>query len=216
MRRFTTTRTLLLSAALVLAPTERLEGRQQPACPAAANALVERGYQDYGAERLEAAWAAFAEAVTNRRRFSRDRTEFAAVAYDRGVLRRGEPPDGVWELSGRTLEVRIPWGMLNVTDPSQRRVLSETVADTASTVLGTTLVPGIRVVASTRSAPTAGGADGWSLWPASGAASDVALFTWPTWEEPRWRMRQRPLYDVLRETWRALSPRVLQSSDASR
>jgi hypothetical protein len=154
--------------------------------------------------------------VTNRRRFSRDGAEFAAIGYDRGLLPRGEPPDGVWELSGRTLEVRIPWGMLNVSDPSQRSVLSETVADTASIVLGTTVVPGIRVVASVRAAPPSGSAGRWSLWPASGAASDVALFTWATWEEPRWRMRRRPVYDVLRETWRSLSPRVLQSAGGPR
>jgi hypothetical protein len=148
--------------------------------------------------------------VTNRRRFSRDGTEFAAMGYDRGDLRRGDPPDGTWDINGRTLEVRIPWGLLNVTDPSQRRVLSETVADTASVVLGTTLVPGIRIVAAQRTR-SSGTPERWSSWPAGGAARDVALFTWPTWEEPLWSMRRRPVYDVMRDTWRSLTPRAFQS-----
>jgi hypothetical protein len=40
----------------------------------------------------------------------------------------------------------------------------------------------------------------------------MAQFTWPTWEEPRWRMRQRPVCEVLREAWRSLSPRALQNT----
>jgi hypothetical protein len=151
--------------------------------------------------------------VTNRRRFSRDGVEFAATGYDRGVLRSGPPPDGLWETDGRTIEVRIPWGLLNVTDPSQRRVLARSAAaDTSSAPFSTTTVPGIRLVAAARTANGGEGSRSWISWPATGRASDVALFTWPTWEEPRWRTRARPVYEVMRSTWRELAPRVLQET----
>lgn len=61
--------------------------------------------------------------ITNRRRFGRDSTEYLAMGYDRGVLREGPPPDGSWQRSGDLLEVRIPWMLLNVTDPSSRTIL---------------------------------------------------------------------------------------------
>src|SRR5690606_17163154 len=52
-------------------------------------------------------------------------TEYLAVGYDRGILPAGPPPDGYWERSedGTVLEVRIPWLLINVTDPSSRTVL---------------------------------------------------------------------------------------------
>ncbi|MBX6365978.1 MAG: hypothetical protein IRZ00_19190 [Gemmatimonadetes bacterium] len=95
------------------------------------------------------------------------------------------------------MEVRIPWALLNVTDPSSRRVLRVGGAapkdPDADDALPTEVVPGIRIVAATR------GADGeWRAWPRSGQAKDVALFTWPTWERPRWHARRRPVYGALR------------------
>lgn len=141
--------------------------------------------------------------VTNRRRFGRDGTEFAALGYDRGILWPGGPPDGLWQRGDGVLEVRIPWMLLNVTDPSQRRVLQDADA-TARGAFGTTTVDDIRIVAAARDG------DGWRAWPATGRAEDVARFTWPTWDEPRWRARIRPVYGAMRETYRSMDPPVLQ------
>jgi tetratricopeptide (TPR) repeat protein len=142
--------------------------------------------------------------IPNRRRISRDSTEILGRGYDRGILRAGEVPDGQWGWSsdGRVLEVRIPWMLLNFTDPSQRRVLQGPSQDPnqfPGADFSTVIVDGIRLVLGIL------GPDGdWRSWPESGNASEVALFSWPTWEEPSWEARRRPVFHVLRETFREL------------
>jgi hypothetical protein len=144
--------------------------------------------------------------LTNRRRFARDGTEFPAFGYDRGILRAGGPPDGLWERGEGVLEVRIPWMLLNFTDPSQRRVLQDPEGATPAE-FGTTTVEGIRILAAARTGAA------WTQWPASGRAGDVASFTWPTWQEPRWRERRRPVYDAMREVYRTVQPAILRGGD---
>lgn len=137
--------------------------------------------------------------VTNRPRFSRDTVEFAALGYDRGLLPRGGPPDGYWQRSedGRALEIRVPWNLLNVTDPSQRRVLQSTAgsgqtdADTEPGGFGTERVEDVGMVLAVRSDD-----GGWEL--VSGDDGPVARYAWPTWDEPEWRSRARPVYGALR------------------
>ena len=162
--------------------------------------------------------------VSNRRRVGRDSTEYLAVGYDRGVLPGGAAPDGFWERSGDAVEMRIPWLLINVTDPSSRTVLAgmgraaagpgrtaqglvvvaggEAVApDSLVGALGTRTVADIGVVAAVahRDGP-------WSTLPAQGG--QAARFTWPTWEADgvRWRARKRPVYEVMRATYAALDP----------
>ena len=145
--------------------------------------------------------------VTNRPRFARNGTEYSAAGYDRGILRRGPPPDGLWETAGdqEAIEVRIPWTLLNVTDPSQRRVLHEEadVADSCAgpgaVEFGTTIVDGFRLVAAVRTDETE-----WRSLPSSLSASDVATFTWPTWEQPTWESRRRPVFEEMRAVFRDL------------
>lgn len=151
--------------------------------------------------------------VTNRPRFTRDGVEFAAMGYDRGLLRPGPPPDGLWEwdVDSGVIEVRIPWTLLNVTDPSQRRVLADRgdVADPCSgsghVEFGTRSVDDFRLVAAVRTGPAE-----WQSLPASGSAADVAAFTWPTWEQPTWKSRRRPAFDEMREVFDRLAPAVMQ------
>ena len=140
--------------------------------------------------------------VTNRPRFGRDGTEYAALGYDRGVLRPGPLPDGNWEAtSDRGLfEVRIPWTLLNVTDPSQRRVLQGPLD--ANGAFGTVTVDGIGIVVAERD-----GAGRWKSWPAPGG--EVSRFAWDTWEQPTWTARRRPVFDVLRTTFHNLAPVAL-------
>ena len=161
--------------------------------------------------------------VVNRRRFTQDSTEILAVGYDRGLLPRGAAPDGLWERVGGALEVRIPWLLINVTDPSSRSVLQGPGADhtrgaergpdgrwrlrpgvaawpdSVAGPFGTEQVPDIGIVAEARSA------DGRvrSLPAADGA---VARFTWPTWEEPAWTERARPAYRTMADTYERLAP----------
>ncbi|MCG6987515.1 MAG: tetratricopeptide repeat protein, partial [Gemmatimonadetes bacterium] len=162
--------------------------------------------------------------ISNRRRIGRDSTEYLAMGYDRGVLPRGEAPDGYWERDGDAVEMRIPWMLIDVTDPSSRSVLAgagaaaskggrtaeglvrlsggqEVAPDTLVGELATDSVKSIGIVAA-----LAGAGGSWTSWPGAGEAT--ARFTWPTWNADgvRWRVRERPVYDTMAATFAALDP----------
>jgi hypothetical protein len=143
--------------------------------------------------------------VVNVPRVGSDSTDFAGMGYDRGILREGPAPDGNWEVHGgaNVFEARIPWALLNVSDPSQRRILKDREA---TGEIGTAVVDGIRLLLGIR-----GEAGEWRSLPQGGGAGDVALFAWDTWEEPRWRPRTRPVYHTMRELFATMSPPVLQA-----
>jgi len=143
--------------------------------------------------------------ITNRRRVGRDTTEYATLGYDRGVLRRGPYPDGMWEPlpDSGVIELRIPWALLNVTDPSSRRVLQHSPdrreqgwIATLSEEDASQVIEGIRIVAAARMKD-----DSWRSWPKSRSPFDVAEVSWKTWDEPLWRERRRPVFDALREVF---------------
>jgi tetratricopeptide (TPR) repeat protein len=158
--------------------------------------------------------------IPNRRRISRDGREFAALGYDRGVLRQGPAPDGLFERGDSVLEVRIPWLLLNVTDPSSRAVLSSpggpfpeiprtpegripfpvdgpVPSDTLRDQVGFVQVEDIGILAA-----VARGDGSWTEgWSAGGPSP---RFSWPRWEEPSWRSRERPTFSVLGSTFQAL------------
>jgi tetratricopeptide repeat protein len=135
--------------------------------------------------------------VTNRRRFGRDSVEYAAAGYDRGALPAGADPDGYWEVDSTSgaIEIRIPWGLIGIADPSSRSALSS--ASGASATFVPAPVPSIGIVVA---ATTPSGA--WRHWPSPGEPG--ARFTWPTWDTPRWRARTRPTFDSVREVFRSL------------
>jgi hypothetical protein len=84
--------------------------------------------------------------------------------------------------------------MLGVTDPSSRHVADPAAATPRQ-------VDAIRIVAAAR-----GARGDWQVWPVSGQREDVANVTWPTWDEPRFRTRRRPVFDVMRQVFQELSP----------
>lgn len=143
--------------------------------------------------------------VTNRPRFTVDGQEYVALGYDRGVLKEGPPPDGSWERIEHSgaVEIRIPWMLLNFTDPSSRRVLQDGPgAELFGSNLGSLTVDSIGIIAAARDKN-----GHWTTWPA--ANGQVARFTWPTWDTPRYRARRRPVFDMMRNTWRTITPTVL-------
>jgi hypothetical protein len=137
--------------------------------------------------------------ITNRVRFAQDGTEYAATGYDRGVLRPGPPPRGDWERwADGSLEVRVPWLLLNVSDPSGRFVLFDGPGARGTEPIGTTRVEAVGLVVAIRRAGR------WSVIRPADGSGMVGRFTWPTWEEPRWRVRRRPVFDILKATWAGL------------
>ncbi|HEX6309297.1 MAG TPA: tetratricopeptide repeat protein [Longimicrobiales bacterium] len=128
--------------------------------------------------------------VVNRARVSADSVNHLGMGYDRGVLREGPLPDGVWERTDAgEVEVRLPWSLIGVTDPSSRHVAHAAIA-------GALQVDAIRIVAAARSRRGE-----WQLWPASGSAADVASITWPVWDQPQFRSRRRPVFDAMRKVF---------------
>lgn len=147
--------------------------------------------------------------ITNRARFGRDGTFYPAQGYDRGRLTFGAEAENSladWYADSTTglIEIRIPWGLLNVTDPSSRTVLFDR-GDQTGGEFGTAVTGGIRAgalvyqtgvpVRLLEALPAAHG----GRW----RAVDFALWTWKPWEEPVSHSRLKPVYDSLQATWRA-------------
>lgn len=135
--------------------------------------------------------------VTNRARYGRDGTFFPAMEVDRGKLAQGSEAESTandWyaDKTAGLVEIRIPWDLLNVTDPSSRTLLMD--PGLAGTV-GTVTARDFRFVGVTYDRATGtpvtfiDGSLGWR---------------WSEWEEPEWHMRVKPVYDSMRTTWKAL------------
>lgn len=167
--------------------------------------------------------------VSNRRRIGRDSVEYQAIGYDRGWLPGGPGPEGFWERDGDAIEIRIPWLLVNVTDPSSRSVLSGVEADSAAgdgdsdrNEDGRVVLPSGEVVMpdSLVAAPETTPVDDigivaalertdgvWTVL-SGDEANAVPRFTWPTWDAGgvRWRARRRRVFDVMRDTYAELDP----------
>jgi hypothetical protein len=135
--------------------------------------------------------------VTNRVRLGRDSVERAASGYDWGVLRRGGEPDGLWERDPATgaLEIRVPWTLINVTDPSSRRVLA--------TPPGTRGFQGVPVDDIRLLLAMHTGDQAWSEFPRG--SDPVARFSWEPWDVPSWRARRRPVFETMKEVFHRLT-----------
>ncbi|MGH7537104.1 MAG: hypothetical protein ACREMF_00595, partial [Gemmatimonadales bacterium] len=132
--------------------------------------------------------------TTNRFRVGRNGRTFPALGVDRGRLRYGRQAtsslsDWFVDRAAGLVEVRLPWGLLNVTDPSSRTVLTA-VREGGVTVTGPT--DGFRFIV----AALARGDD--RLVANMAAAS---TYTWPTWEQPSWHERLKPAYAAMRDLW---------------
>ncbi|MGH7510175.1 MAG: tetratricopeptide repeat protein [Gemmatimonadales bacterium] len=144
--------------------------------------------------------------ITNRARFGRDGTFFPARGYDRGRLLHGNQSRSTvadWYLDERTglLQLRIPWDLLNVTDPSTRTLLFDRktagnmgTARAAAFHVGVVVYrkgPGPAVV-NALPEPRQG------MW----QAGSFAPWRWVGWTSPRYQARLKPVYDSLRRLWR--------------
>jgi hypothetical protein len=142
--------------------------------------------------------------ITNRARFGRDGTFYPAKRYNRGRLLFGTNASSTiadWFLdeSAGLLELRIPWDLLNVTDPSTRRILADSrTSGTFGTAVADDFHFGVEIYR--KGAPGVVGAlpaQPNGTWPA-------AAFTpwrWRGWTQPRYQARLKPVYDSLRLLW---------------
>jgi hypothetical protein len=121
----------------------------------------------------------------NRRRIGRDGTIHPGQRYDSGTLRAGSDPDGArdpmtdyrWDPTG--VQVRIPWTLILVSDPSSRSVFD------GSTDAGSRRVADIGLNVRV-----------------GGLNASPMRFTWETWEEqPAFELRLKPAYGALQRLW---------------
>ncbi len=145
--------------------------------------------------------------IINRARFGRDGTFFPASGYDRGrLLHATEAVSSLadWYLDEKAglLELRLPWDLLNVTDPSTRTLLSDPNTDGH---FGTVPAPDFHVgvvLYRKTSKPTTVGALP-ALEKGTWREGDFTGWRWTGWTEPRSHARLKPVYDSLKTLWRA-------------
>ncbi|HXJ31130.1 MAG TPA: tetratricopeptide repeat protein [Gemmatimonadales bacterium] len=134
--------------------------------------------------------------TTNRFRITRAGRRIPATGVDRGLLRFGRVTNSslvdwfIERTADRSLvEVRLPWGLLNVTDPSTRTVLT---AIHARENVATAATDGFRFVVAALDRRDNHMAE---FVPAS------TTYIWPTWEDPQWHERLKPAYYAMRDLW---------------
>lgn len=148
--------------------------------------------------------------VTNRRRISRDGKIFPSISYSRNRLlhaKQSETTLADWYANEATgvIELRIPWGMLQVTDPSSRNVLFGTSGPRNP---GTAVTDGFRFVVESYD-PTNPGAGG-DILPRGARPRTFAApptWTWPTWEVPQWHSEIKPLFEAMKRTFSEIPER---------
>jgi hypothetical protein len=144
--------------------------------------------------------------ITNRARFGRDGSFFPASRHDRGKLKHGTEARSTladWYLDERAglLELRIPWDLLNVTDPSSLTLLFDRNSKgDFGTAAAVDFHVGV-VIYQKGARPEV-----LSALPAiEGGEWQAKAFTpwrWVPWREPRSHARLKPIYDSLKVLWR--------------
>jgi hypothetical protein len=144
----------------------------------------------------------------NRARYGRDGTFSPARGVNRGRLRFGTESasslsDWYYDESSGLLQIRIAWGLLNVSDPSTATILYET---TAGDSFGTVKAQGFRFGVLTYRKASGMAVIGALPRPADAhwKAATFRSWQWTGWENPRWHSHPKPAYHAMRETWESL------------
>lgn len=131
---------------------------------------------------------------------TRDGRRIAGIRFDASTLAMGEFDESrnAWKSDGQTLEFRIPWTRLNVTDPSSLRVLQDERTDIYSPAqdqLRTVTTEGF-VVSALVWDKTSRAASG------RVEASPADPYRWNGWETPPpYAERLKKSYQVLKDAW---------------
>lgn len=144
---------------------------------------------------------------SNRERFGRDGRRFPREMVERGALRFVRPGED----SRRTLqadvavgtdgaiELRLPWALLNVSDPSTHRVLDGVARSEDSE---TTETDGFRFYAYSFDARRPDDPPRDQL---PGRWRNAPPYRWPAWDEPRYRLELKESASVIAETAKELT-----------
>jgi len=142
--------------------------------------------------------------VPNRRRIRRDGTIYPGISYNRNRLLYSRESDNSladWFADATTgvIEVRLPWGMLQLVDPSTRTVLFGNT--TAGKVSGAT-TDGFRfVVESYDPSNPRSGSDNLPRGAGTSRFAEPPTWSWPPWETPQWYAEVKPLFAAMQRTY---------------
>jgi hypothetical protein len=148
---------------------------------------------------------AMAKLVNKARAFA-DGTPIPAKYEDSSALRYG-PTDisgNHWHMDGKHITVRIPWGRINVSDPSEGRVLDDVrryLSDPDRDVLATAVSQGIAVSAVIVDMKKRRLVD--SL-PVQGSESPLIL-PWTWWNQPVYRQRLKDSFSAIQAYFRTIT-----------
>ncbi len=194
-------------------------------------------YNPYMPERLTKSGAAFGEhfrrpilsprrndgvfdelfVLTNRPRYMGDGSLVRGFGIDLGKLVYGTESkntlsDWWWDAGAGLLELRLPWGLLNVSDPSTAKILYESDPEKALhpgdsgpySQLAGLPSDGFRFgVVALSTGPDVLGTlpplDAYGNWPRGG----FATWKWKTWDAPSYHARLKPVYEALQRLWAA-------------
>jgi tetratricopeptide (TPR) repeat protein len=142
--------------------------------------------------------------VPNRRRIGRDGTIYPAISYNRNRLLYARESDNSladWFADATTgvIEVRLPWGMLQLVDPSTRTVL---FSNTSGGNVSGAPTDGFRFVVESYdpSNPRSGG-DNLPRGAGTSKFADPPTWSWPPWETPQWHAEVKPLFAAMQRTF---------------
>ena len=161
------------------------------------------------------------ETETNRLRVGRDSTIYKARRYEVGTLRKGTQDRhnpafdslGEWMEGPGFLEVRIPWTLIHVTDPSSRHVLQDQPSAQRDDPYETEITDGFRasLLLIRQEQPDKTIVIGSLPKAENGSLPQPPLFTWAKWEEPKWHAFRKLSFDAVRDAFLAL-PAVPKSN----
>ena len=160
----------------------------------------------------------------NRRRFARAGRYFPPQRYDRGILHYGtlnlQSPDydslAEWHanLQTNTVDLRIPWNLLNVTDPSSFQVFAglekDGTVDTAETPGFVMAVFSYRPLEGARLRPImeqghpVADALPAMMSPTTISAAALKQYRWAGWNVPHYNLRLKDSFPMLRRAFQSL------------
>ncbi|MGA9225306.1 MAG: hypothetical protein WB217_03085, partial [Mesobacillus sp.] len=126
-------------------------------------------------------------------------------SYETGILKYGtanpsdEKFDSLTDISTsddrKTVEIRIPWQLLNVKDPSTREIMGNLYE---SGLTGSEKIEGIHLAAAAIE-----GGHITSILPKNdpGSLKNSVLYKWEEWEQPQFYERTKTSYGIMKETF---------------
>jgi hypothetical protein len=156
-------------------------------------------------------------ALTNRPRFTAEGRQVRGQGMNVGRLRYARARDNSladwwYDQTAGIIELRLPWALLNVSDPSSRMLAWESDpeqalgrrADAPPSRLVGRATDGFRFgLVALRPGPDIAGTiparDAYGNWP----LANFTTWAWPTWETPTWHEYLKPSYYALQRLWAA-------------